>query len=169
MTLVVGWVLTGLIIVGSGVRSARDGRALRVGLAATAFSLAGLGAVGLAVLVAVDVDLSAIVAGSWLPPVRDAVAVAGDPLVSVAVALLIAYQATAGLMIVFGGRFVEVGLAAAIGVQLGLLALAWWAFLVSPLVITGLILLWWAWRRALDRPLYVPEILQARTPDRGQS
>ena len=54
MTLVVGWALTGLTIVVAAVLAGRSRRALRVGLAAVAFSLAGLGAVGLAVLVATD-------------------------------------------------------------------------------------------------------------------
>ncbi|GAA3714298.1 hypothetical protein GCM10022204_36710 [Microlunatus aurantiacus] len=167
MTLVVGWALTGLTIVVAGVLAGRSRRALRVGLAAVAFSLAGLGAVGLAVLVATDTDLSAIAAASYLPVVRDlAAAAAGSPLASVVVSLLIAVQATAGLLILFDGRWVETGLAAAVGVQVGLLALGWWAFLVSPLVITALVLLWRARRRDVDRPLYLPDILDAREHDR---
>lgn len=165
MVLVVGWALTGLTIVVTGILAGRSPRALRWGLAAVAFSLAGLGAVGLAVLIATDVDLSAVAAASYLPAVRDTIGVPGSPLMSVAIALLTAYQATAGLMILFGGRWVAVGLAAAIGIQLGLLALAWWAFLVSPLVITGLVLLWRARRRQQDRPLYLSDILDARAPD----
>ena len=167
MTLVVGWALTGLTIVVAAVLAGRSRQALRVGLAAVAFSLTGLGAVGLAVLVATDTDLSAIAAASYLPVVRDlAAAAAGSPLTSVAVSLLIAVQATAGLLILFGGRWVETGLAAAVGVQVGLLALGWWAFLVSPLVITALVLLWRARRRDVDRPLYLPDILDAREHDR---
>lgn len=166
MVLAVGWVLTGLTIVVTGVLAGGSPRALRLGLAAVAFSLAGLGAVGLAVLIATDADLTAVAAASYLPVVRDTLGVPGSPLVSVAIALLIAYQATAGLMILFGGRWVEAGLAAAIGIQLGLLALAWWAFLVSPLVIIGLVLLWRARRRQQERPLYLSDILEAREPDR---
>lgn len=166
MTLVVGWALTGLTIVVAGLLAGRSPRALRVGLAAVAFSLAGLGAVGLAVLVATDTDLSAIAAASYLPVVRDLGAAAGSPLASIAVSLLIAGQATTGLLILFGGRWVEIGLAAAVGVQVGLLALGWWAFLVSPPVITALVLLWRARRREADRPLYLPDILDAREHDR---
>ena len=66
---------------------------------------------------------SAIAAASYLPVVRDLGAAAGSPLASVAVSLLIAVQATTGLLILFGGRWVEIGLAAAVGVQVGLLAL----------------------------------------------
>lgn len=166
MVLVVGWALTGLTIVGTGVLAGRSPRALRWGLAAVVFSLAGLGSVGLAVLIATDADLSAVAAASYLPAVRDTLGVPGSPLLSVAVALLTAVQATAGLMILFGGRWVEVGLGAAIGIQLGLLALAWWAFLVSPLVITGLVLLWRARRRQRDRQLFLSDILDAREHDR---
>jgi hypothetical protein len=92
--------------------------------------------------------------------------VAGSPQLSQFIALLIAYQAVTGLVILFGGRWVEVGLAGAIALQLGLLAFGWWYFLVSPPLILGLALLWRAWRRAAGSALYVPEILAARASDR---
>ena len=83
---------------------------------------------------------------------------------SLFVALLIAFQASAGLVILFGGHWVEVGLAAAIVMQVGLLAFGWWYFLTSPIMIMAFALLWRAYRRQQDRPLYVPDILQAQHP-----
>ncbi len=166
MTLAIGWTLTGLIIVVAGLRAGRSRRALAVGLGATAFGLAGLGAVGNAVLVATGVDFAGYADASYSAVVREALGVTGSAQVAVFVALLIAYQATAGLLILFGGRWVEVGLGAAIALQIGLLAFGWWYFLVSPPVVLGLVLLWRAWRREANRPLYVPDILEAREHDR---
>jgi hypothetical protein len=166
VTLAIGWVLTGLVIVVTGAMAGRSHRALLVGLGATAFAMAGLGAVGNAVAVATGVDFAAYAQASYSASVRDLLGLAGSPQVSVLVALLIAYQAVAGLVILFGGRWVEVGLAATIALQIGLLAFGWWYFLVSPLVIVGLSLLWRAWRHQLSRPLYVPDILEAREHDR---
>lgn len=165
MALAIGWVLTGTVIIVSGLLSGRSDRALHVGLAATAFAMAGLGAIGNAVLVATGGDFAAIADASYSAAVRDLLGAAGAPQISVLVALLIAFQASAGLVIGFGGRWVEVGVAAAIAFQVGLLAFGWWYFLVSPPVIAGLVLLWRAHRRAPDRPLYVPDILQAREHD----
>lgn len=166
MTLAISWTVTGLVIVVAGLLAGRSRRALTVGLGATAFAMAGLGAVGNAVLVATGSDFTAYADASYSAVVRDTLGTAGAPQVSVFVALLITYQAVAGLMILFGGRWVEVGLAATIGLQVGLLAFGWWYFLVSPAVIVGLVLLWRAWRRTANRPLYVPDILDAREHDR---
>ncbi|HEY5786768.1 MAG TPA: hypothetical protein VIT65_18535 [Microlunatus sp.] len=166
MTLTIGWILTGLVIIVAGLLSGRSRRALTVGLGATAFGMAGLGAVGNAVLVATGSDFTAYADASYSATVRDTLGAAGSAQVSVLVALLIAYQAVAGLVILFGGRWVEVGLAATIGLQVGLLAFGWWYFLVSPLVTLGLGLLWRAWRHQASRPLYVPDILEAREHDR---
>ncbi|HEY5980931.1 MAG TPA: hypothetical protein VIT41_15010 [Microlunatus sp.] len=166
MALAIGWILTGLVIVVAGLLAGRSRRALTVGLGATAFAMAGLGAVGNAVLVATGVDFSAYADASYSGAVRDTLGAAASAQISVFVALLIAYQATAGLVILFGGRWVEVGLAATIGLQLGLLAFGWWYFLVSPVLILGLVLLWRAWRRAATGPLDVPDILEAREHDR---
>jgi hypothetical protein len=166
VTLAGGWVLTGLVIVVAGPLASRSRRALMVGLGATAFGMAGLGAVGNAVLVATDMDVTTFADASYSAAVRDALGVAGSPQLSLFIALLIAYQAVTGLVILFGGRWVEVGLAGAIALQLGLLAFGWWYFLVSPPLILGLALLWRAWRRAASSALYVPEILAARAPDR---
>jgi hypothetical protein len=166
VTLAIGWILTGLVIVVAGLTAARSRRALTIGLGATAFAMAGLGAVGNAVLVATGSDFTALADASYSAVVRDTLGVAGSPQVSVFVALLIAYQAAAGLVILFGGRWVEVGLAATIALQVALLAFGWWYFLVCPLVILGLGLLWRAWRHQANRPLYVPDILEAREHDR---
>ena len=166
VTLAIGWILTGLVIVVAGLLAGRSPRALTVGLGATAFAMAGLGAVGNAVLVGTGTDFTAFAAASYSAAVRDTLGVPGSPQVSIFVALLIAYQAAAGLLILFGGRWVEVGLAATIALQAGLLAFGWWYFLVSPFVILGLALLWRAWRRQQSRPLYVPDILEAREHDR---
>ena len=166
VTVAIGWILAGLVIVVAGLLAGRSRRALMVGLGATAFAMAGLGAVGNAVLVATGSDFAAYAAASYSTTVRDTLGVAGSPQISVFVALLIAYQAAAGLVILFGGRWVEVGLAATIALQVGLLAFGWWYFLVSPLVVLGLVLLWRAWRQQASRPLYVPDILEAREHDR---
>jgi hypothetical protein len=166
VTLAIGWTLTGLIIVVAGLRAGRSRRALVVGLGATVFGLAGLGAVGNAVLVATGVDFAGYADASYSAVVREALGVTGSAQLAVFVALLIAYQATAGLLILFGGRWVEVGLGAAIALQIGLLAFGWWYFLVSPPVVLGLVLLWRAWRCEANRPLHVPDILEAREHDR---
>ena len=166
VALAIGWILTGLVIVVAGLLAGRSRPALLVGLGAMAFAMAGLGAVGNAVLVATGYDFTTAAEASYSATIRDTLGVAGSPQVSVFVALLIAYQAAAGLVILFGGRWVEAGLAAGIALQLGLLAFGWWYFLVSPLVILGLVLLWRAWRRAENRTLYVPDILEAREHDR---
>ena len=166
MALAIGWILTGLVIVAAGLRAGRSRPALLVGLGATAFAMAGLGAVGNAVLVATGYDFTTAAEASYSATVRDTLGVAGSPQVSVFVALLIAYQAAAGLVILFGGRWVEAGLGAGVALQLGLLAFGWWYFLVSPPVVLGLVLLWRAWRGQANRPLYVPDILEAREHDR---
>ena len=93
VTLAVGWILTGLVIVVAGLLAGRSRRALTVGLGATAFAMAGLGAVGNAVLVATGMDFTAFADASYSAAVRDTLGVAGSPQVSVFVALLIAYQA----------------------------------------------------------------------------
>lgn len=166
--LAIGWVVTGLVILASGLAARRRPRALTVGLGATAFAMAGLGAVGNAVLVATGFDFSAAANASYNATVRDSMGTAGSGVESMVVALLIAVQACAGLLILFGGRWLLVGLGAAIAFQVALLAFGWWYFLTSPLLILGLVLLWRAYRRAQDRPLFVPDILRAHEPDRGR-
>jgi hypothetical protein len=165
MTLAVGWVVTGVVIVVAGLLAGRSRRALVVGLGATSVAMAGLGAVGNATLVASGYEFAAAADASYSAAVRDSLGVPGSAQESLGVALLIAFQACAGLVIWFGGRWVEVGLAAAIAFQVGLLAFGWWYFLTSPVLITGLVLLWRARRRDQHRPLYVPDILEARQPD----
>lgn len=166
--LAVGWVVTGLVIVVSGLAARRHPRALTVGLGATAFAMAGLGAVGNAVLTGTGYDYSASFGASYNATVRDGLGTAGSAMESLVVALLIAFQACAGLLILFGGRWLQVGLGAAIAFQLALPAVGWWYFLTSPLLVLGLALLWRAYRRDQDRPLYVPDILQAREHERGR-
>lgn len=165
MTLAVLWVLTGSVIVVCGVCAGRSHRALMVGLGATVFAMAGLGAVGTAVLVATGTDVVAVAATSWSATVRDAAGAPDSPLISLVLALSIAVQATAGLVILFGGRWVRIGLGCAVAVQVALLAFGWWSFLTSPVLISGLLLLARAHRREEIRPLYVPDILRARQHD----
>jgi len=165
VTLAIAWVLTGLVIVIAGLLASRSGRALWVGLGATSFAMAGLGAVGTAALVGTGYDFGAVAAASYNETVRMGFAGAAAPLRSMVLALLIAFQASAGLVMWFRGRWVQVGLAAAIGFQIMLTALGWWYFLTSPVMIGGLILLWRAQRRQQVRPLYVADIMDARQPD----
>ncbi len=164
VTLAIGWALTGLVIVVAGLSAGHSRLALKIGLGATCFAMAGLGAVGNAVLVATDFDFTGPANASYSATVRDGLGTTGSAQVSLLVALLIAIQASAGLVILFGGRWVEVGLATAVVLQVGLLAFGWWYFLTSPIMITALALLWRAHRRQQDRPLYVPDILQAQQP-----
>ena len=166
MTLAIGWTVAGLVIIVAGLSAGRSPLALRVGLGATCFAMAGLGALGNAALVASGFDFAGAANASYSVTVRDGLGTAGSAQQSLFVALLIAFQASAGLVILFGGRWVEVGLAAAIALQVGLLAFGWWFFLTSPIMITSLALLWRAHRRQEDRPLYVPDILQAQHPGR---
>ena len=167
VALAIGWILTGLVIVVTGLlagrsRRALTGRAGSHGLRDGWTRRRGQCGPGGHRIRLHDLRRTA----SYSATVRDTLGVAGSPQVSVFVALLIAYQAAAGLVILFGGRWVEVGLGAGIALQVGLLAFGWWYFLVSPLVILGLALLWRAWRRAENRTLYVPDILEAREHDR---
>lgn len=165
MTLAIAWIVTGAVIVGAGLCAGRSRRALTVGLAATSFSLAGLGAVGTAALVGTGYDFHAVTAASYDETVRNSFADAGSPIQSLVLALIIAVLAAGGMVMWFRGPWVEVGLAVAITVQVAVLALGWWYFLTSPVMITGLTLLWRARRQERDRPLYVTDILEARQPD----
>jgi hypothetical protein len=165
VTLAIAWVVTGLVIVVAGLLAGRSRRAMAVGLAATSFSLAGLGAVGTAALVGTGYDFRAVAAASYNETVRDVFGSAGSPAQSLTLALVIAFLAAGGAVMWFRGRWVEVGLAAAVSVQIALLALGWWYFLSSPIMITAYALLWRARRRERDQPLYVTDILDARQPD----
>ena len=164
VTLAIGWALAGLVIVVAGLSAGHSRQALKIGLGATCFAMAGLGALGNAVLVASGFDFAGLAGASYSAAVRDGLGATGSAQVSLFVALLIAFQASAGLVILSGGRWVEVGLAGAIALQVGLLAFGWWYFLTSPIMITALALLWRAHRHQQDRPLYVPDILQAQQP-----
>jgi hypothetical protein len=164
VTLAIGWALVGLVIIVAGLSAGRSPLALRVGLGATCFAMAGLGAVGNAALVASGFDFAGAADASCSATVREGLGTAGSAQMSLFVALLIALQASAGLVILFGGQWVEVGLAVAIAMQVGLLAFGWWYFLTSPIMIMALALLWQAHRRQQHRPLYVPDILQAQHP-----
>lgn len=165
MILAIAWVLTGLVIFVAGLLAGRSRRALTVGLVATSFSLAGLGAVGTAALVGTGFDFTAAADASYSETVQHTLGQPGSPLQSLTLALVIAFLAVGGAVMWFRGRWVEVGLGIAIAFQLLLLSVAWWCFLTSPIMITGLALLWRARRREQDRPLYVTDILAARQPD----
>ena len=75
-----GWVLTGMVILVSGLAARRHPRALLAGLGATAFAMAGLGAVGNAVLVATGYDFSGAFGASYSAVVRDGLGTAGSAL-----------------------------------------------------------------------------------------
>lgn len=146
----VTWVLLGVLIVGAGVRSRTDLRALRVGRLALAALYLGAGALVNAVFVVRGDDYADFAAGSYLPFVRDTWTSLVVPNHHLFIGgLLVAFEAAVGVLALLGGRRAVLALIGAIGFHVALLSFGWGFFLWSLPMLAGLVLLLQAQLREL--------------------
>lgn len=146
----VTWVLLGAVIVGAGVRSRTDLRALRVGRLALAALYLGAGALVNAVFVVRGDDYADFAAGSYLPFVRETWTSLVVPNHHLFIGgLLVAFEAAVGVLALLGGRHAVLALIGAIGFHVALLSFGWGFFLWSLPMLVGLVLLLQAQLREL--------------------
>jgi hypothetical protein len=136
------WVSFGVVVVAAAVRARRSVRALQVGLVAVAglFVLAGA-LVNAAYLMRGD-DYATFASGSTIGFVRDTWASLVVPHHHLFIGLLVAFEATVGVLVLLGPRAREVGLVAAIVFHVLLVSFGWgFALWSAPLVVAlGLLL-----------------------------
>lgn len=141
------WVLFGLVIVVAAVRARRSDVALQVGLVAVAglYVLAGA-LVNAAYLMRGD-DYATFAQGSSFAFVRDTWASVVVPHHHVWIGLLVAFEATVGVLVLLGRRARTIGLVAAIVFHVLLVSFGWGYALWSAPMVVALVLLLRAARR----------------------
>jgi hypothetical protein len=136
------WVLLGAVTLVAAIRARKSRRALLVGRLAlgTLFVLAG--ALVNAVFLATGTDYTGFADLSFLPFVRDTWRSVVAPNQVLFIGLLIAFEATAGVLVLLGGKRAELGMLAILGFHVGLLffGLPFWTWAIPMLVAVGLLL-----------------------------
>ena len=96
--------------------------------------------------------------------VRETWAGLAAPDIGVFIGLLIAGEATAGILVLFGGRWMRAGLVLFIGFHVGLLFFGWWLWLCAVPMLAALVLLLRAERHHRPAAKAVPTVMAGRAP-----
>ena len=135
------WVACAVVIIGAALRARDSAWATRVGELGVAVLYLVAGALVNTVYLIQGEDYSDFADGSYLPFVRDTWASLVVPHHELFIGLLVAFELAVGLLALAGGRYAELGLLAAAGFHVALLAFGWWFYAWSLPVLAALVLL----------------------------
>jgi hypothetical protein len=143
------WVALGIVIVACSMRASRSRRAYVAGVAAVSalWVLAGAGAN--AYLLAHGADYSGFADGASTTFVRETWESLVVPNHGLFIGLLIAFEATAGLLVLVEGRVRQTALLLLIGFNVALVSFGWGFLAWSAPRVAALSMLWRAGRSAL--------------------
>ena len=142
------WLVLGATVMVASLRARRSSRARLVARVALGVLFLVFGAVVNAVYLVTDRDsFAAFGEMSQFAFVRETWASLVVPNTGVFIGLLIAGEATAGLLVLSGGRRLEAGLALLLAFHVGLLFFGWWLWLYAVPMLGALALLLRAERR----------------------
>jgi hypothetical protein len=148
------WLVLGVTVIVASLRADRSRRARNVGRVALGVLFLVFGAMVNAVYLITDWDsFAAFGEMSQFAFVRDSWASLVVPNTGLFVGLLIAGEATAGILVLAGGRLIQVGLVLLMAFHLGLLFFGWWLWLYALPMLGALTLLLRAERRTTRRGL----------------
>jgi hypothetical protein len=156
----IGWVLPvvwfglGVVIIACSVRAARSRRAYVAGVTTVSLLWVVAGAAVNAYFLARGDDYAGFADGASTSFVRDTWESVVVPQHSLFIGLLIAFEATVGLLVLIEGRVRQVALVLLIGFNVALLSFGWGFLVWSVPMVGALSLLWRAdrsWRRTEDR------------------
>lgn len=137
----IAWLVLGTTTVIAGFRAARSRRALLVGRIAVGALFVLAGALVNALYLAGGTDYAGFADAAIHPFVRDTWASVVAPRQALWIGLLVAFEATAGLLVWSGGRRATVGLVAVIAFHVLLLPFGWAFAIWSVPMLVGLGLL----------------------------
>jgi hypothetical protein len=146
------WLVLGAVAFVAALRAGGSWRALLVGRWALGVLFIVFGAVVNVIYIAVDPDYYEVFAdASPFPFVRDTWESLVAPNAPIFITVLIVAEATAGALILSGGRRTQIGLMALIGFHVGQLAFGGVLWVWAPLMLVALVLLLRAERQATAR------------------
>jgi hypothetical protein len=151
----VAWLVLGGITFVAALRAARSRRALQVGRVALGLLYVGAGALVNAVFLATGTDYGTFADAAHVAFVRDTWRFLVAPHQGPFIGLLVAFEATVGVLVLAGGRWTRVGLVGMIGMHLGLLLFGWVLTIWAAIMLVALVLLLRAerhWNSAQDPP-----------------
>ena len=153
------WLVLGGVAFVAALRAGHSRRAMYVGRWALGVLFIVFGAAVNAIYLAVGTDYYANFAdASPFPFVQDTWASLVVPHTEFFITLLIIAEATAGALILSGGRRTQVGLIALIGFHIGQLAFGGALWIWAPLMLVALVLLLRAERHATTTPTRAPSV-----------
>lgn len=136
------WLVLGVTVIVASVRADRSRRARLVARVALGVLFLVFGAMVNAVYLITDWDsFAAFGEMSQFAFVRDTWASLVVPNTGAFIGLLIAGEATAGILVLSGGRLMQVGLVLLLAFHLGLLFFGWWLWLYAVPMLGALTLL----------------------------
>ena len=148
------WLVLGVTVIVASLRADRSRRARNVARAALGVLFLVFGAMVNAVYVITDWgSFAAFGEMSQFAFVRDTWASLVVPNTGLFIGLLIAGEATAGILVLAGGRLMQVGLVLLMAFHVGLLFFGWWLWLYAVPMLCALTLLLRAERRAAQTGL----------------
>ncbi|MFK5635895.1 MULTISPECIES: hypothetical protein [unclassified Ornithinimicrobium] len=136
------WLVLGVTVMGASVRAGRSSRARIVARVALGTLFLFFGAMVNAIYLITDRDsFAAFGEMSQFAFVRDTWGSLVTPNTGFFIGLLIAGEATAGLLVLSGGRRLEAGLVLLMPFHVGLLFFGWWLWLYAVPMLGALVLL----------------------------
>ena len=119
------WLILGSVALIAALRAGKSRRALIVGRIAVGALMIGAGALVNVVYLATGIDWTTFADTAHVDFVRDTWRSLVAPNHLVFITLLIAFEVTAGVLVLHGGRKAQVGYLALIGMHIGLLPFGW--------------------------------------------
>jgi len=135
------WVLCAVVIIGAALRARDSAWATRVGELGVAVLYLVAGALVNVVYLVQDEDYADFAEQSYIPFVRDTWESLVVPNHELFIGLLVAFELVVGLLALAGGRYAQVGLAAAAAFHVALLSFGWWFYAWSLPILAALVML----------------------------
>ena len=157
------WLLLGVLVVGGALRAGRSLRAFRLAVAGMAALFLGAGAAVNATYLALGRSYSHFADASSFEFVRSTWQSLVVPNEDLFITLLVAFEATVGVLLLVGGRPRRLALVSVMAFLVALLAFSWWYLLWTVPLVVACRLLLLADRQWADLEDRV-ELIPARSP-----
>lgn len=132
----IGWLVLGLCFFGGALRAEKSLRAFRLAIGALAALYLGAGAAVHAVYLALGTSYSGFADGSSFAFVRSTWESLVVPNEDLFITLLVLFEATVGVLVLFGGRPRRAALVAVMAFHVAVLAFSWWYLLWAvPMIV----------------------------------
>jgi len=149
------WVVLGAAIFISALFAGRNRRAMFVGRVSAGLLFVAAGSFFNALNLGTGGDYGTFAKDSYIPFVRDTWASLVTPHQDIFIPLLVAFEAAVGLLILSGGRRMQLGFVGAIGFHVALVSFGWFFYPWSAAMVVAFALLFRAERK--HEALPVPE------------